>query len=180
MGGQEWLAKKDSAIGSLSNLLSLKTRSDLLTNTDLDWETSLRSEEWWSCSIKIERVDDNGNTYEDTDWDACDAVEADDPNYSNIWTLDQSFANCNEKIQYEIDRLIQEINRWKADALANNYTYDGPVSWEGFTSEDGNGPADWIKREQLRCKSIGPIPTNLINGGNASVINGTVVFDPSP
>ena len=31
-----------------------------------------------------------------------------------------------------------------------------------------------------RCKAIGVIPTNLINGGNASVVNGETVYDPTP
>jgi hypothetical protein len=28
--------------------------------------------------------------------------------------------------------------------------------------------------------TIGILPTSFINGGNASVVNGTVVFDPTP
>ncbi|MEL1226654.1 MAG: hypothetical protein VW963_07910, partial [Candidatus Neomarinimicrobiota bacterium] len=36
--GEEWLGKKDSAIGSLNNLLTLKTKDDLLTNADIDFE----------------------------------------------------------------------------------------------------------------------------------------------
>ena len=180
LGGQEWLGKKDSAIGSLSNLLSLKSKSDLLTNVDLDWEVSLRPEEWWNCSIKIERVDDNGNTYEDTDWEKCDEVESDDPNYSDIWTLEQSFENCTERLQYEEDYLNSLIAEMRANAIAGGNTYDGPASAREWTEEDGNGPGDWLNRELLKCKSIGPLPTNLINGGNAAVINGTVVFDPSP
>jgi len=31
-----------------------------------------------------------------------------------------------------------------------------------------------------RCKAIGPLPTSIINGGNASVVNGEIVFDPTP
>ena len=180
LGGQEWLGKKDSAIGSLSNLLSLKSKSDLLTDVDLDWEVSLRPEEWWNCSIKIERVDDNGNPYEDTDWEKCDEVESDDPNYSDIWTLEQSFENCTERLQYEEDYLNSLIAEMRANAIAGGNTYDGPASAREWTEEDGNGPGDWLNRELLKCKSIGPLPTNLINGGNAAVINGTVVFDPSP
>ena len=30
------------------------------------------------------------------------------------------------------------------------------------------------------CKTIGNIPTSLINGGDPSVINGEIVFDPTP
>jgi hypothetical protein len=39
----------------------------------------------------------------------------------------------------------------------------------------------WGHRGQIaRCKTIGDIPTSLINGGNASVVNGDVVYDPTP
>ena len=37
-----------------------------------------------------------------------------------------------------------------------------------------------IEVKWLRCKTIGDIPTSLINGGNASVVNGNVVYDPTP
>ena len=39
----------------------------------------------------------------------------------------------------------------------------------------------WSHRGQMdRCKAIGPLPTLFINNGNASVVNGTVVYDPTP
>ena len=47
--GEQWLGKKDEAIGSLASLLSSKTKSDLLTNRDLRFEVSVREEQWWQC-----------------------------------------------------------------------------------------------------------------------------------
>ena len=35
------------------------------------------------------------------------------------------------------------------------------------------------RAQMARCKTIGDIPTSLINGGNASVVNGNVVYDPT-
>jgi len=44
-----------------------------------------------------------------------------------------------------------------------------------------NPPNRYGHRGQMnRCKAIGPLPTSIINGGNASVVNGDVVFDPTP
>ena len=53
--------------------------------------------------------------------------------------------------------------------------YDGPANY----TEDDNFMS-WFSREQDRCKAIGPLPTEIINGGNASVVNGTIVYDPTP
>jgi len=46
-------------------------------------------------------------------------------------------------------------------------------------SEYGDFYSYWLK-EKDRCKTIGVLPTSIINGGNASVVNGTVVYDPTP
>ena len=65
--GEEWLGKKDSAIGSLSALLSAKSKDDLLTNADVDWEIAQREEVRWACSLTKIRtetytfIDENGN-----------------------------------------------------------------------------------------------------------------------
>ena len=180
LAGQEWLGKKDSAIGSLSSLLNLKDVTDLLNNTDLDWEVSNREINDWSCSIKITRTESDGETYEDTDWEACEAIGPDDSRYADTWTLNQKWANCSLYIQYQIDEINAEIAKYKAEAAAGGYTYSGPNVWQDDTNAEGNGFADEIYRQQAKCKAIGVLPTSIINGGNASVVNGTVVYDPTP
>ena len=56
-----------------------------------------------------------------------------------------------------------------------------------YTDENGNEVTETIPANRWghaalmeRCKAIGVIPTSLINGGNASVVNGEVVYDPTP
>jgi hypothetical protein len=50
-----------------------------------------------------------------------------------------------------------------------------------ITVTEENEANRWGHAGQLaRCKTIGSIPTSLINGGNASVVNGEVVYDPTP
>jgi hypothetical protein len=36
------------------------------------------------------------------------------------------------------------------------------------------------RAQMSRCKAIGTIPDSLINNGNASVVNGDTVYDPTP
>ena len=136
LAGQEWLGKKDSAIGSLSSLLNLKDVTDLLNNTDLDWEVSNREINNWSCSIKITRTESDGETYEDTDWEACEAIGPDDSRYADTWTLNQKWANCSLYIQYQIDEITAEIAKYKAEAAAGGYTYSGPNVWQDDTELD--------------------------------------------
>lgn len=183
MAGEEWLGKKDSAIGTLSSLLTTKTASDLLTNLDVDFEISQRVDNWYDCNLTYERTetytDSDGNTqtetFTETDWDACHALEPDTDEYNAAWTLTNTFANCNEKLQYWIDERNAQIAQDKANQEANGGTYDGPANY----TEDDNFMS-WFSREQDRCKAIGPLPTEIINGGNASVVNGTIVYDPTP
>ena len=65
--GEEWLGKKDSAIGSLSALLSAKNKDDLLTNADVDWEIAQREETYYDCNLTKMRtetytyIDGDGN-----------------------------------------------------------------------------------------------------------------------
>ena len=182
LAGEEWLGKKDSAIGSLSNLLTLKSASDLLTNKSLRWEVSERKESWWDCSIKIERTftytDGDGNeqtdTYEDTDWEACDAIDPDTPEWSEVWTETASFNNCQEKLDRWFDERAADIQRDIANS-GGIQNYSGPM-----TPYDDEVWLEWFERESEYCKFIGSVPTTLINGGNAAVVNGTVVFDPTP
>ena len=68
-----------------------------------------------------------------------------------------------------------EITRQKNEAAANGYTYEGPNS-----PFDEPSFKEWWDRENARCMTIGVLPTSMINGGNASVVNGTVVYDSTP
>ena len=183
LAGEEWLGKKDSAIGTLSNLLTLKSASDLLTNKSLRWEVSERKESWWDCSLKIERTetytDDDGNeqsyTYEDTDWEACDALDPDSPEWAEVWTETQSFNNCEEKLDMFVQEYQENIQRMIAES-------GGIQNYTGIMSpfEDPIWLNEFYQPQRDECKTIGSVPTTLINNGNAAVVNGTVVFDPSP
>ena len=181
LAGQEWLAKKDSAIGSLSALLTSKTKADLLTNRDLDWEVMTREINVYDCSLETTRTDSDGNTITDTDWEACYALSPDDPSYDDVWTLSATYADCKAYNDYNYQEMADNINEQKAQALAGGYDYTGPDSPEDLTA--GGEFGDWYDYHSIqvdRCKTIGVLPTSIINGGNASVVNGTVVFDPTP
>lgn len=183
LAGEEWLGKKDSAIGSLSTLLTAYTASDLLTNKDVDFEISQRTDIWYECSLTKEYTntytDGDGNTqtdtYTDTDWDACHALEWGSAEWAEVWSVSQTFNNCDERIQYEKDQRDAQIAQNKAETEANGGTYEGPASW----AEDENFLANF-QADMDRCQSIGPLPTSIINNGNASVVSGTVVYNPTP
>lgn len=213
--GEEWLGKKDSAIGSLNNLLSLKTKDDLLTNVDVDWEISQRKEVYYDCNLTKIRtetntyIDGDGNEqtetyeFEETDWEACHALEYNSDEYNAAWSVTAEFNNCNERLQYDYDQRAAQIAEDKARAEEEGREYDGPDTpyddpgWMGvaytntYEMVDENGDTVTITEENEanrwghaaqmeRCKAIGVIPTNLINGGNASVVNGETVYDPTP
>jgi len=209
--GEEWLAKKDSAIGTLDNLLTLKNKDDLLTNVDVDFEISQRKETYYDCNLtKIYTntstyTDENGeeqtttNEWEGTDWEACSAIEWNTDEYWEAWTVRATFDNCNERVQYDYDQYANQIAEDKARAEAEGYEYNGYDSpyeddgWMGreftrtYTDENGNEVTETVPANRHghagqieRCKAIGVIPTSLINGGNASVVNGDVVYDPTP
>ena len=209
--GEEWLGKKDSAIGSLNNLLSLKTKDDLLTNVDVDWEISQRKEVYYDCNLVRIRtethtyIDGDGNEqtethqWEETDWDACHALEYGTDEYNAAWSVRAEFDNCNERLQYDYDERQSQIDEDKARAEEDGREYDGPNTpyddpgWMGveytntYIDENGNEVNEfneatrWGHAAQMeRCKAIGVIPTSLINGGNASVVNGVTVYDPTP
>ena len=181
LAGQEWLAKKDSAIGSLSSLLTSKTKADLLSNKDLNWEVMTREINVYDCSLTTTSTDSDGNTSEDTDWEACYALSPDDSTYNDVWTLTKSYADCNAYLGAQYQEVVDMINQQKAEAAAGGYEYSGPQSpTEMVTGSDfGDFYTYWLI-EKDRCKTIGVLPTSIINGGNASVVNGTVVFDPTP
>ena len=183
LAGEEWLGKKDSAIGSLSSLLSSKSATDLLNNKDVNWEISQRKDRFYDCNLTKEftdtytYTDDDGveqtdtNTYTGTDWDACNELEYDSVEWNEAWSITASFDNCNEKLDFWYNERSDQIAQEKANSGSD---YSGPNSPE----EDENF-MEWFGREQDRCKAIGPVPTSLINNGDASVINGDVVFDPT-
>ena len=213
--GEEWLGKKDSSIGTLSSLLSAKSKSDLLTNVDVDWEISQRREVRYDCSLTrtftntFTYTDENGETqtgtdeYTGTDWDACHALEYNTDEYWEVWSVTAEFANCNERLQYDYDEVAARIEEEKQRAEDEGRDYDwrsypgGPIiqtpyddaGWMGdaysYIDDDGNEVNQeanrWGHRGQMdRCKAIGTLPTSFINNGNATVVNGTVVYDPSP
>ena len=179
--GEEWLGKKDSAIGSLASLLSLKTKADLLTNKDLRFEVSVREENWYQCSLTktVTYTDGDGNTFEqeETDWELCQTDEY--INDTSVWTLDQSFNDCNGPIQYEADRITSWIQEDIDNAAANGETYTGPTTWQEYIELNAENWQFLFERIE-RCMTIGNIPSSLINGGEPSVVNGEVVFDPTP
>ena len=179
--GEEFLGKKDSAIGSLEALLTSKTKSDLLTNRDLRFEVSVREENQYDCSLKktVTYTDGDGNTYdqEETDWDLCHSEEYIDD--TTVWTLVRSFANCTDAIAYETDRIQADLDQAKADTIANGGTWDGPNTWQELVEEEPEN-FEWLTNRLSECKTIGTIPTFLINGGEPAVVNGEVVFDPTP
>jgi len=209
--GEEWLAKKDSAIGSLSSLLTAKTKDDLLTNADVDWEIAQREETYYDCNITKIRTetytytDADGNEvtqtneFEVTDWEKCGELEYGSEEWEAAWEVRVTFKNCNERVQYDYDQEAERIAEDIARAEAEGYEYTGPATpydapWfmgdaytNTYTDENGNEvveefPANrWGHRGQIaRCKTIGDIPASLINGGNASVVNGKTVYDPTP
>ena len=213
--GEEWLAKKDSAIGTLDNLLNLKTKDDLLTNLDVDWEISQRKETYYDCNITKIRtetytfVDGDGNTvteteeFEETDWDACNELEYDSDEWKAAWIVRAEFNNCNERLKYDYDQKAAELAEWRSNAEESGGEYTGPSSpyedagWMGdaytntYEMVDENGETQTITEEypanryghraqMSRCKAIGTIPDSLINNGNASVVNGDTVYDPTP
>ena len=209
--GEEWLGKKDSAIGSLSSLLNSKSKSDLLTNVDIDFEIAQRKETYYDCNLvktvtdTWTYVDENGetqtdsNTYERTDWGACNALEYGSDEWSAAWTVRAEFNNCSERINYDYNQEASRIATEIANAEADGRTYEGPATPDDnprfmgdaftytYTDQDGNEVVENIPANRnghrglkARCKTIGNIPTSLINGGNASVVNGVVTYDPTP
>ena len=114
------------------------------------------------------------NTYTGTDWDACYAIDEDSSEWAEVWTLKNTWNSCQERVDYWFDERQEQINIDIANS-GGIQNYGGPLS-----PYDDEGWMEWWQREQDRCKAIGTVPTTLINGGNASVVNGTVVFDPTP
>ena len=178
LSGEEWLGKKDSAIGSMPELLSSKSKSDLLNNNDLDWDIMQAKITWYDCSltktVTDTYVDSDGNTQtetrEETDWDACYASE--DP---SIWSVRETFNDCSEVVTFYLNEIQGQID----SNIANDPNYSGPTTADALIASEPENYA-WIIDESARCQTIGPIPTTLINSGEAAVVNGDVVYDPTP
>ena len=65
--------------------------------------------------------------------------------------------------------------------IATGLFYAGGKFFDGDGNEVTQEANRWGHRGQMeRCKAIGTLPTSFINNGNASVVNGTVVYDPTP
>ena len=84
-------------------------------------------------------------------------------------------------VTYETNRLQDQINQ-QIQEQGENYPADGPrtvaeliAMWEA----ENPGSAKWYTDMVERCKTIGPIPSSTINGGEPSVVNGDIVFDPT-
>lgn len=207
--GEEWLGKKDSAVGTISSLLNLKTKDDLLTNVDVDFEISQRKETYFKCILTKTRVetytDGDGNEWTDefieTDHDACNAIPWNTEEYWEAWEIEAEFNNCSERLQYDYDRRAAEIDEQKARAQEEGWEYDGPdtpyddpwfmrdteFTYSYYNPETGQDEEATMMPDRYghagmmeRCKTIGNIPTDLINNGNASVVNGNTVYDPTP
>ena len=72
--------------------------------------------------------------------------------------------------------LVDEDAGWMGDAYTNTY-----IDENGNEIVEEYAANRWGHRAQMcRCKSIGDIPDSLINGGNAAVVNGDTVYDPTP
>lgn len=167
--GEEWLGKKDSAIGSLADLLSAKTTVDLITAKDLDFELSNTEYIYWDCTYKTTRTDEYGNTWEENDWEKCnDAWDSDEA--ADIFVKTQVFDNCSARIDYEVNLWTERQAEW----VSNDPDYTPPSSWQA------DPDMSWLVEDSERCEWIGTIPSTFINNGNPSVVNGEVIFDPTP
>ena len=99
----------------------------------------------------------------------------------SVWTLSATYADCKAYNDYSYQLMANEINEQKAQAIAGGFDYTGPLTPEDMVA--GSDFGDWYDYHSAqvdRCKTIGVLPTSIINGGNASVVNGIVVFDPTP
>ena len=165
----------------MNALLSLKSKSDLLNNTDINFEISNRESSDYECSLTKEVDDGNGGTRTETDYDVCYALDRDSDEYAAAWTLVRSYTSCQGRIDYQISQVTAQINEQKQAAVDGGYDYNGPQSWQDMVAGSDYGDfADYINRDQARCKPIGSLPTELINSGEPAVINGDVVYDPTP
>jgi hypothetical protein len=205
--GEEWLLKRDDAIGSMPALLDYPL-SKLAKRSDLEFEIGPRPIYWWACDsnqngigdewesdqegwewvqdengqwIEPKRIDicsDEDNNHEPTifDADGNPVYYPYQPEYAteaqlSYFVLRNSFPSCKEKNDWEIER-------WRADNASRNDDYQN--KYGDYTQDEGF--MSHFQRELDRCQTIGPVPSEetLINDGLPAVVDGKVVFDPSP
>ena len=205
--GEEWLLKRDDAIGSMPALLDYPL-SKLAQRSDLEFEIGPRPIYWWACDsnqngigdewesdqegwewvqdengqwIEPKRIDicgDEDNGWEPTifDADGNPVYYPYQPEYAteaqlSYFVLRNSFPSCKEKNDWEIEN-------WRANNESRND--DDPNKYGDYTQDEGF--MSFFQRELDRCQTIGPVPSEetLINDGLPAVVDGKVVFDPSP
>ena len=198
--GEEWLLKRDDAIGTMPTLLDYPL-SKLATRETLEFEIGPRPIYWWGCDsnqngIANERgewvQDAAGNYIEPAEIDICFARETGEPTlfdadgnpiyspyqpeYASAdqlayYILQNSFPSCTERNQWQIDD-------WTAN---NNRRPDDDPGKLGVYTQDENFMS-FFQGDLDSCQNIGPVPaeSTLINDGLPAVVDGKVVFDPSP
>ena len=204
--GEEWLAKRDDAIGTMPTLLDYGF-DKMAKREDLEFEIGPRPQYWWGCDsnengISDERESDlegwewvqnpDGTWIEPEQIDICNDPETGEPTLFDAdgnpiyfpyqpeyatedqlryYVLNNSFASCIEKNEYE-------IAQWTANN--NQRNDDDPNKFGVYTQDEGF--MSYFQRELDRCETIGPVPdeATLINNGLPAVVDGKVVFDPTP
>jgi hypothetical protein len=204
--GEEWLLKRDDAIGTMPTLLDYSL-TELAKREDLEFEIGPRPIYWWACDSNQNGIGDEwesdqegwewvqdaeGNWIEPKPIDKCNDRETGEPllfdadgnpiNYPYqpeyasadqlaYYVLRNSFADCKEKNEWEIER-------WRADNAQRND--DDPNKYGDYTQDENF--MGHFQNELDRCQTIGPVPAEgtLINDGLPAVVDGKVVFDPSP
>ncbi len=199
--GEEWLLKRDDAIGSMPDLLDYSL-DKLAKQEDLEFEIGPRPIYWWGCDSN-----QNGIANEWEDWtydeasdtwtegaqiDVCNDRETGEPTLFDengdpiyfpyqpeyatdaqkaYFILQNSFPSCVEQLEYQ-------IADWRA--RNNERSDDDPGKLGDYTQDEGF--MEWFSREESRCQTIGPVPdeSTLINDGLPAVVDGKVVFDPTP
>jgi hypothetical protein len=204
--GEEWLLKRDDAIGTMPTLLDYSL-AKLATTDTLEFDIGPRPIYYWSCDSNQNGIgnewendlagwewiqDAAGNWIEPNQVDVCNDRETGEPTlfdadanpiyypqqpeYASAdqlayYILDNTFASCTEENQYRIDQ-------WTAD---NNQRDDDDPNKLGVYTQD-EGFMSYFQESLDRCQNIGLVPDEsaLINEGLPAVVDGKVVFDPSP
>ena len=133
----------------------------------------------------------------------CHALEYNTDEYWDAWSVTAEFAIVMRDCNMTTMKLLQEFQEEKQRAEDEGREYDwrsypgGPiiqtlmmmqVGWEMLIHILMKMVMKLLKKliggviedKWKGVKLIGPLPTSFINNGNASVVNGTVVYDPTP
>ena len=62
----------------------------------------------------------------------------------------------------------------KKEWAANDPNYTPPARWQD------DQDMSWLVEDSERCQFIGDIPSSFINNDKPSVVNGEVIYDPTP